>query len=87
MNCSICAVEQVLTEPRAIDLDCCCMLCRGAELDWAELNKVIRRWTSALRPVEGVHEREANREYDDHRGNSRPGRERESFWEELVDFG
>jgi Zn-finger nucleic acid-binding protein len=43
MNCSTCAIEQVLTEPRAIHVEYCCMVCRGIDLDRSELDEVIER--------------------------------------------
>ena len=41
MNCSTCAIEQVLTEPRAIHVEYCCMVCRGIDPDWSELDEII----------------------------------------------
>jgi uncharacterized protein len=89
MNCPIDGTSLTMTERQGIEIDYCPQ-CRGVWLDRGELDKIIERSTGGSNYGER-RERDHDRDYDedrDHRGRyHRPRRKRESFLEDLFDFG
>ena len=95
MNCPIDGTSLTMTERQGIEIDYCPQ-CRGVWLDRGELDKIIERSTGGShygerRDYGERRERDHDHDYHedrDHRGRyHRPRRKRESFLEDLFDFG
>ncbi len=95
MNCPIDGAPLTMTERQGIEIDYCPQ-CRGVWLDRGELDKLIERSTGGSNYGERRdygERRERDHDHDhhedrDHRGRyHRPRRKRESFLEDLFDFG
>jgi len=89
MKCPIDATELVMSERSGVEIDYCPQ-CRGIWLDRGELDKIIDRASSELRPDPRDRSDSSGRERDyasDRDRHERPARRRkESFLGELFDF-
>ena len=95
MNCPIDGSPLTMTERQGIEIDYC-PRCRGVWLDRGELDKIIERSTTLDRAPEGPFYPAPRDEYREHgyrddddreHGKHRRRRKRESFLEDLFDFG
>ena len=66
MNCPVCNnVQLLMMERQGIEIDYCPQ-CRGVWLDRGELDKIIERSVSELRPVDVHQEARYDKNYDKH---------------------
>lgn len=102
MKCPVCNVNLVMSERQGVEIDYC-PECRGVWLDRGELDKIIdrsapqaapaSRETERYRDDRDSHDRRSDdRRYDERRsydkGHGYPKKKkRESFLEDLFDFG
>ena len=102
MNCPACNVPLAMSDRQGVEIDYC-PRCRGVWLDRGEIDKIIERELAAYGPLthreqrppvpEGPFyrdDREPYRDRDDdhyHGDKHRKKKRRESFLEDLFDFG
>jgi Zn-finger nucleic acid-binding protein len=102
MKCPIDGADLVMSERHGIEIDYCPQ-CRGVWLDRGELDKILERaaspgpvpvqqhYQAPREPAPRFDERDGDRRYDDQsydaRYGNKPRRRRESFLDDLFDFG
>ena len=93
MNCPACNIPLVMADRQGVEIDYCSR-CRGVWLDRGEIDKIVEREAAAYGPTsEGASSRDERgygRDRDDayrHDDKHRPKKKRESFLENLLDFG
>ena len=98
MKCPIDNTELVMSERHGIEIDYCPQ-CRGVWLDRGELDKILERAAGPAPTPQPAYEprrpepryddrREEERRYDPRYGDRPPQKKRrESFLDDLVDFG
>ncbi len=86
MKCPVDGTELMMSERQGIEIDYCPQ-CRGVWLDRGELDKIIER--SATEPARfATTARDPGYDRRDGRGyEERPRKRRESFLDDLFDFG
>jgi uncharacterized protein len=99
MNCPVDGTQLVMSERHGIEIDYCPQ-CRGVWLDRGELDKILERSAvqtqpqpqqpyDAQRPPEPRYDdrRYEDQRYDPRYGNRPQKKRRESFLDDLFDFG
>lgn len=94
MLCPLCKVALSMSNREGIEIDYCPQ-CRGVWLDRGELDKIIERSAHApaarqpeYRPSEyDSRQREAHHDHDKREGHGYKKKKRESFLDDLFDFG
>jgi Zn-finger nucleic acid-binding protein len=98
MNCPACNVPLAMSDRQGVEIDYC-PRCRGVWLDRGEIDKIVEREVAAYGPMprreaappmpEGPFYRD-DRDHDDryrYDDKYRKKKKRESFLEDLFDFG
>ena len=89
MNCPVCNIPLTMSERQGVEIDFCSK-CRGVWLDRGELDKIIERASSEIKPTQPRQEREADgreHHYDKNRDRyyGQNYKKKKSFLHELFD--